>query len=208
MDFSLDEVDLGFVVNLETLRDVLKAMSVNGRRWWIASDPSDAIATHTVTIGHGDPGCVDRLNTLYFRVPVLNEELTMAGTDKLTLMLAISIVYESCGLTSRSRHCRGACPGILVVPSDPLVNDPFSLNSAGGSSQFFTSVIYVHVNAGVAVCLNRMLRRPGDVTHVHALLRRRPVSLYESARFTGETLTLGFCWRERIRASHALRLTR
>src|SRR5580704_1216891 len=64
---------------------------------------------------------------------------------------AISIVYESCGLTSRSRHCRGACPGILVVPSDPLVNDPFSLNSAGGSSQFFTSVIYVHVNAGVAV---------------------------------------------------------
>src|SRR6202453_3674627 len=64
---------------------------------------------------------------------------------------AISIVYESFGLTSRSRHCRGACPGILVVPSDPLVNDPFSLNSAGGSSQFLTSVIYVHVNAGVAV---------------------------------------------------------
>src|ERR1700761_3636737 len=64
---------------------------------------------------------------------------------------AISIVYESCGLTSRSRHCRGACPGILVVPSDPLVNDPCSLNSAGGSSQFFTSVIYVHANAAVAV---------------------------------------------------------
>jgi hypothetical protein len=92
MDFSLDEVDLGFVVNLETLRDVLKAMSVNGRRWWIASDPSDAIATHTVTIGHGDPGCEDRLNTLYFRVPVLNEELPMAGTDKLTLMLDSSVV--------------------------------------------------------------------------------------------------------------------
>jgi hypothetical protein len=40
-------------------------------------------------------------------------------------------------------------PGISVVPSDPL--DPFNLNSAGGSSQFFASVIYVHVNAGVAV---------------------------------------------------------
>jgi hypothetical protein len=92
MDFSLDEVDLGVVVNLETLRDVLKAMSVNGRRWWIASDPSDAIATHTVTIGHGDPGCEDRLHTLYFRVPVLNEELPMAGTDKLTLMLDSSVV--------------------------------------------------------------------------------------------------------------------
>jgi hypothetical protein len=92
MELNLDEVDLGFVVNLETLRDVLKAMSVNGRRWWIASDPSDAIATHTVTIGHGDPGCHDRLNTLYYRVPVLNEEMPMAGTDKLTLMLDSSVV--------------------------------------------------------------------------------------------------------------------
>jgi hypothetical protein len=92
MDFSLDEVDLGFVVNLETLREVLKSMSINGRRWWIASDPSDAIDTHTVTIGHGDPRCHDRLNTLYYRVPVLNEEMPMAGTDKLMLMVDSSVV--------------------------------------------------------------------------------------------------------------------
>jgi hypothetical protein len=92
MDFSLDEVDLGFVVNLETLRGVLKSMSVNGCKWWIASDPNDAIDTHTVTIGHGDPGCHDRLNTLYFCVPVLNEEMPIAGTDKLTLMLDSSVV--------------------------------------------------------------------------------------------------------------------
>jgi hypothetical protein len=99
MDFSLDEVDLGLVVSLETLRDVLKAMSDKGRKWWIASDPSDAIDTHTVTIGHGDPGCHDRLNTLYFRVPVLNEEMPMAGTDKLTLMLDSSVVWaEQLGL--------------------------------------------------------------------------------------------------------------
>jgi hypothetical protein len=93
MRFHLDEVDLGFVVNLETLRDVLKAMSVNGRKWWIASDPSDAVDSHTVTIGHGDPDCHDRLNTLYYRVPVLNEEMPMAGTDKLTLMLDSSVVW-------------------------------------------------------------------------------------------------------------------
>jgi hypothetical protein len=92
MDFILDEVDLGFVVNLETLRDVLKAMSVQGRKWWIASDPNDAIDTHTVTIGHGDPRCVDRLNTLYFCVPVLNQEMPMAGPGKLTLMLDSSVV--------------------------------------------------------------------------------------------------------------------
>jgi hypothetical protein len=99
MEFSLDEVDLGFVVNLETLREVLKSMSVNGRKWWIATDPRDAIETHTVTIGHGDPGCVDRLNTLYFRVPVLNEERPMAGMDKLILLLDCSVISaEQAGL--------------------------------------------------------------------------------------------------------------
>jgi hypothetical protein len=92
VNLNLDEVDLGFVVNLETLRGVLKSMSVNGRKWWIASDPSDAIDTHTVTIGHGDPGCDDRLNTLYFRVPVLNERSPMAGTHKLTLMFDWTVV--------------------------------------------------------------------------------------------------------------------
>jgi len=44
MDFSLDEVDLGFVVSLETLRDVLKSMSLNGRKWWDRERiPADAI---------------------------------------------------------------------------------------------------------------------------------------------------------------------
>jgi hypothetical protein len=93
MDFSLDQIDLGFVVSLETLREVLKSMSINGRKWWIASDPRDAIDTHTVTIGHGDPFCHDRLNTLYYRVPVLNDETPLAGTEKLVLMLDSSIVW-------------------------------------------------------------------------------------------------------------------
>jgi hypothetical protein len=99
MDFSLDEVDLGFVVSLEMLREVLKSMSINGRKWWIASDPADALESHTVTVGHGDPGCVDRLNTLYFRVPVLNEERPMAGMDKLILLLDCSVISaEQAGL--------------------------------------------------------------------------------------------------------------
>jgi hypothetical protein len=46
MEFNPDEIGLGFVVNLETLREVLKSLSVRGRRWWIASDPADAIDTH------------------------------------------------------------------------------------------------------------------------------------------------------------------
>jgi hypothetical protein len=99
MDFSLDEVDLGVVVSLETLREVLKSMSVNGRKWWIASDPADALESHTVTVGHGDRGCRDRLNTLYFRVPVLNEDEPIAGTEKLILLLDCSVISaEEAGL--------------------------------------------------------------------------------------------------------------
>jgi hypothetical protein len=92
MDLDLNEIDLGFVINLETLREVLKSMSIDGRTWWIASDPEDALVTHSVTIGHGDAGCEDRLNTLYYRVPLLNEEMPMAGVGKLVLMLDSSVV--------------------------------------------------------------------------------------------------------------------
>src|ERR1019366_1975191 len=40
VDFS--DVDLGLVVSLATLREVLKGMNVDGRRFWISSDPHDA----------------------------------------------------------------------------------------------------------------------------------------------------------------------
>lgn len=90
---DLEEVELGFVVNLKTLREVLKGLSINGRRWWVASDPTDSLESHSVTIGHGDPGCVDRLNTLYFTVPILNADRPMAGTDKLILLLDCSVIW-------------------------------------------------------------------------------------------------------------------
>jgi len=92
MDLNLDNVDFGIVVSLETLRDVLQTMSMHGRKWWVASDPADAIATHTVTIGHGDPGCQDRLNTLYYRVPVLNDVPPLGGSEGLRLLLDSSVV--------------------------------------------------------------------------------------------------------------------
>jgi hypothetical protein len=89
---DIEEVELGFVVNLKTLREVLKGLSINGRRWWVASDPTDALESQSLTIGHGDPGCADRLNTLYFRVPVLNDEKPLAGTDRLILLLDCSVI--------------------------------------------------------------------------------------------------------------------
>jgi hypothetical protein len=55
-------------------------------------DPADALESHTVAIGHGDPGCVDRLNTLYFRVPVLNQDQPGAGTENLILLFDYSVI--------------------------------------------------------------------------------------------------------------------
>src|ERR1700722_10151007 len=92
MIMDLEQVELGFVVNLGTLRGVLKGLSMNGRRWWIASDPMDVLDSHSLTIGHGDPGCVDRLNTLYFKVPVLNDEKPIAGSERLILLLDSSVI--------------------------------------------------------------------------------------------------------------------
>ena len=69
---DFEDVELGLVVNLSTLKDILKSLSVSGRRWWIASDPEDAAESGFISIGHGDPGCHDRLNTLHFRVPIIS----------------------------------------------------------------------------------------------------------------------------------------
>jgi hypothetical protein len=92
MQFNLDEIDVGFVVSITNLREVLTSVNINGRRWWIASDPADAIINGYLTIGHGDPGCVDRLNTLYYRLPVLNKEIPRAGTARLVVLLDSSVV--------------------------------------------------------------------------------------------------------------------
>ena len=84
VDFS--DVDLGLVVSLATLREVLKGMNVDGRRWWISSDPHDAAEDGFLTIAHGTMGCFDRLNTLHFRVPVIGNGDWRARTDRLILM--------------------------------------------------------------------------------------------------------------------------
>jgi hypothetical protein len=92
MDIDFAEVELGLLVNLKTLRGILKELSIDGRRWWVASDPQDAFESGSITIGHGDPRCKDRLNTLSFRIPVVSEELPWAGTDRLVLLLDPSYV--------------------------------------------------------------------------------------------------------------------
>jgi len=84
-DFS--EVELGFVVNLGTLREVLKGLNVAGRHWWLSSDPQDAVEMGYITIAHGTEGAVDRLNTLHFRIPVVCAGNVAGGTDRLILVI-------------------------------------------------------------------------------------------------------------------------
>lgn len=71
MEFSLDDVELAVVVNIATLRRTLKQLTSGVRRWWIACEPVYALDAGYITIGYGDPGCVDRLNTVYYKLPLL-----------------------------------------------------------------------------------------------------------------------------------------
>jgi hypothetical protein len=91
-DFS--EVELGLVVDLGTLRGVLKELNVAGRRWWLSSDPQDAAETGYITIAHGTVGAYDRFNTLHFRVPVLWNDRASGRTDRLILIMEASTVTE------------------------------------------------------------------------------------------------------------------
>jgi hypothetical protein len=92
MDIDLTDVELGFVVNLKTLRRVLCSLSIHGRRWWVASDPRDAIDMGGILVGHGDPCCVDRLNTVLFKIPILTDLMPRAGVDSLVFLMAPSAI--------------------------------------------------------------------------------------------------------------------
>jgi hypothetical protein len=77
------------------LRRIFSILSMNGKRWWIASDPRDTIESGRILVGDGDPACVDRLNTALFSIPVLNDGLPRAGADSLVFLVdpsAISMI--------------------------------------------------------------------------------------------------------------------
>ena len=82
---DMSEVEMGFVVSLGVLREVLRGLNIRGRRWWISSDPHDAAEDGYISVAHGTVGAYDRLNTLHFRVPVIGNERTKF-TDRLILM--------------------------------------------------------------------------------------------------------------------------
>ena len=87
MDTYLSELELGIVASISTLRTVLKRLSVDGKKWWIASDPVDAVEDGYITIGWGDPKCFDRLNTLHFRVPVIGNDSPANRIDRIVVLI-------------------------------------------------------------------------------------------------------------------------
>jgi hypothetical protein len=91
-DLNLENVDLGFVVNLQILKEVLKGLSVDGKKWWIARDPEDAAEGGYLTIAHGYPGCDDRLNTTYFQIPVISSVVPLYHRARLILLFDASYV--------------------------------------------------------------------------------------------------------------------
>jgi hypothetical protein len=87
MYVDCDGLEVGLVVSLKILRETLRGLSVNGRRWWIACDPYDAAARGYVSIGYGDPLCEDRLNTVYFRFPIVGDVTPKISADRLVLLI-------------------------------------------------------------------------------------------------------------------------
>lgn len=94
---DLTFIDVAVVANLATLRDILSGLRAAGRKCWIASDPADALTNGYVTVGYGDPGCRDRLNTIYYRLPVINDREPPGGTDQIVMLIDASVVSPEQG---------------------------------------------------------------------------------------------------------------
>lgn len=92
MELNVDDVDIAVVVNVEILRQVLKKLSGNKKKWWIACEPAYVLEAGFLAIGYGDPGCVDRFNTVYYKVPILNQDRPLGGPDRLVVLLDSSVV--------------------------------------------------------------------------------------------------------------------
>ena len=91
-DIEFDNVSLGFVVELQLLKKILKDLSVDGRTMWVSSDPQDAGERGYLSIGFGVSKSHDRLNTIYFQVPVVSSVVPKYHRARLVLLLDPSYV--------------------------------------------------------------------------------------------------------------------
>jgi hypothetical protein len=90
----LSAVELGFLVSLKVLREVLKGLKIGASRYWVACDPLDAAESGFITIGHGCgcARCIDRLNALPCHLPVVGNGDLNKGTDGLIFVVDPSVI--------------------------------------------------------------------------------------------------------------------
>ncbi len=113
MSVDLNEIELGFVVSLGALREAIKELNVDGRRWWISRDPHDAAELGYVTIAHGCQGCMDWLNTLHFRVPVLGNDCSNRPDRTILIVDPSTATAEEPGYAPRQENAVKALNHLL-----------------------------------------------------------------------------------------------
>lgn len=86
-------VTIGLVISVEELRSVLRGLKVNGKRYWLASDPDSASEIGMITVGFGDRSCSDPLNRAFFRIPIVRESAE-GSPDRLMLLFDASVIEQ------------------------------------------------------------------------------------------------------------------
>ena|ERR1022692_331229 len=89
MEHIIEDVDLGVVCNLETLRATTANLRVGGQRWWVESDLEQALKSGSVIVGYGDRRCVDPLNSSVFAMPILNKLSAVRGKGRNNLLVVL-----------------------------------------------------------------------------------------------------------------------
>jgi len=94
---ELGNVEIAIVVSVGALRSVLRNLRADGRQWWIATHPLDALEDGKITLGFGDRRCKDVLNRAFFRLPVVGESSSAEPNRSLLLFDASVITPEEGG---------------------------------------------------------------------------------------------------------------
>src|ERR1700733_11620501 len=103
-------IGLGLVTALRGLRDVLRSLNVGGTRWWLASDPADAIERGYISIGYGYPDCNHPLNAATFRFPVMSKARPTTSVDDVVVVID-------------SSACVPEQPGFYIEDGELVAND-------------------------------------------------------------------------------------
>jgi len=114
---------VGLVISVGKLRSVIRCLGVNGRRYWIASDPADALETGAITVGFGGRECTDPLNRAFFRIPIVGEGAGVTPDSIILLLDPAVITSEDRGYHLDKKRFIAECPVDFDEFYSPLKNE-------------------------------------------------------------------------------------